>query len=493
MAGGVWAGIIWAFARVALGHDLDASWDESEGEQESRRRDDGQVTVGEAEWTDADALDETVLPPEEMPPSASPMTARDGGGWHLLGAGSPGRGASRQGQGRFPKQLLATAPGVVDVSRVLAQTGVVPNRIPPVQVVPIVEVGQGGEPLPAPPPAETRPGTYAYHRDDKPMVQAPPDVPPEPPPEPAAAPQAQPLPNPQPARHPYDGRDPDVRVSHGAAFMSPAWQVEPTPGACAPARSPLPAPAPAPRAASQAPGPVPPAYGFALRWKPPEDVVSLRDVPLGWSPDPSMLQTGSMNELLTLRDQLYRLAVNGCFVVGVTSGAAGTPDKSCIAAQLAAIVAGPGRARVLLIEANFNRPAVHRLMRIDMPFSQGFSEQMRRRMTPAPKKPWVLFRCAANLHVLAEGLVRSPGLLSSVQFGEAIIRASPLLRRHRRRRPHRRKHHRHGGLRRADGRDRAGRRGRFEPLEAARRCIEVVRAQTAHGRDLGGRERRAAD
>jgi Mrp family chromosome partitioning ATPase len=55
-----------------------------------------------------------------------------------------------------------------------------------------------------------------------------------------------------------------------------------------------------------------------------------------------------------------------------------------------------------------------------MPFSQGFSEQMRRRMTPAGKKPWTLFRCAGNLHVLAEGLVRSPGLLSSVQFGDAI-------------------------------------------------------------------------
>jgi Mrp family chromosome partitioning ATPase len=127
-----------------------------------------------------------------------------------------------------------------------------------------------------------------------------------------------------------------------------------------------------------------------------------------------------MNELLTLRDQLYKLAATGGFVVGVTSGPDGIKDKSCIAAQLASVVAGPGRARVLLVEANFDRPAVHRLMRIDMPFSQGFSEQMRRRMTAAPRKPWVIFRCAQNLHVLAEGLVRSPGLLSSVQFGEAI-------------------------------------------------------------------------
>src|SRR5262249_8886605 len=51
---------------------------------------------------------------------------------------------------------------------------------------------------------------------------------------------------------------------------------------------------------------------------------------------------------------------------------------------------------------------------------QGFSEQMRRRMTGGARTPWVLFRCAPQLHVLAEGLVRTPGLLSSVQFGEAL-------------------------------------------------------------------------
>jgi len=133
-----------------------------------------------------------------------------------------------------------------------------------------------------------------------------------------------------------------------------------------------------------------------------------------------MLQTGSMQELLTLRDQIYKLAAKGCFVVGITSGPDGRSDKSCVAAQLASVLAGPGKARILLLEANFDQPDVHRLMRIDMPFSHGFSEQMRKRMTLASRPPWVLFRCAPNLHVIGEGLVRSPGLLSSVQFGEAL-------------------------------------------------------------------------
>jgi len=127
-----------------------------------------------------------------------------------------------------------------------------------------------------------------------------------------------------------------------------------------------------------------------------------------------------MNELITIRDQLYRLAGKGCFAVGVTSARNATSDKSCVAAQLASLLAAPGKARVLLLEANFDRPSVHRLMALEMSYAQGFSEQLRRRMTPRERAPWALVRCAPNFHVLGEGLVRSPGLLSTVQFGEAL-------------------------------------------------------------------------
>jgi Mrp family chromosome partitioning ATPase len=421
MAGGVWVGIIWAFARVALGHDAREAWgDESEINGEGEEGSADETVADGPEWSESDALDETALPPPEAAPgSASPVTARDGGGWHLLGAAGAGKPPAARGKpGRFPKDLLATAPGVVDVSRVLAQTGALPNRIGPIQVVPIVEVGPHGEPLPAPPPVpDPAPGAYAYHRQDPPLQ---PDIPKAPPTMPLITP-APPKPitpqpvNPQPGPFRKTGVTQTFASPTPPPFRSPAWPQ-------GPAHNPAPAPAPTPPPAAGNPPPAGPApnYGLALRSKPPEDVLSLRDVPLGWSPHPSMMQTGSMNELLTLRDQLYRLAVNNCFVVGVTSGPDATSDKSCIAAQLASVVAGPGRARVLLVEANFDRPNVHRLMRIDMPFSQGFSEQMRRRMAAGTKKPWVLFRCATNLHVLAEGLVRSPGLLTSVQFGEAI-------------------------------------------------------------------------
>ena len=42
----------------------------------------------EAEWSDADALDQTVLRSPD-PRAESPMTARDGGGWNLLGRVNP--------------------------------------------------------------------------------------------------------------------------------------------------------------------------------------------------------------------------------------------------------------------------------------------------------------------------------------------------------------------------------------------------------------------
>ena len=386
MAGGVWTGILWAFARAALGHDAGDAYEigEEDGSMDGEELADPDAQPG---WTDAHGFDETMLPdPDGSPPTPPPTTAKDGAGWQLLGgaafSGDAGGIQKPPGAGptRIPKQLLATAPGVVDVSRVFAHTGSVPIRgqadSSPIRIVPRVELGRAREPGSVLSASQT-------------------------------------------------GSAPIRTAGITQTFTSPlpgtaGWQSPPLVAASPGRQSPPPMAAGATVVEAHPEPPQAPKYGLALRTKPPEDVFSLRDVPLGWSPHPSMLQTGSMTELLTLRDQLYRLAVNGCFVVGVTSSSDGVADKSCVAAQLASLLAGPGKARVLLMESDFDHPSVHRLMRIDMPFSQGFSEQMRKRMSPANRAPWVLFRCAPNLHVLAEGLVRSPGLLSSVQFGEAL-------------------------------------------------------------------------
>ena len=142
-------------------------------------------------------------------------------------------------------------------------------------------------------------------------------------------------------------------------------------------------------------------------------------------PIPSLGASSPDDQLGSLRDQLYRLAVSGCFVVGVSCSPDALVAKSRTSARLALKLAQPGRARVLLIEADFDCPTIQQSMRIDMPVSMGFSEQLRRRMSSPTRPPWMLARCSPNLHVLAEGMVRAPGLLSSGQFGDALNELRP--------------------------------------------------------------------
>jgi Mrp family chromosome partitioning ATPase len=161
-------------------------------------------------------------------------------------------------------------------------------------------------------------------------------------------------------------------------------------------------------------------HSSRTRSEPPAASSIVCDVPKGWSPHPSLTESENSDELAALRDQLYRLATRDCFVVGVSCGSEMVAYKSGVAGRLAWMLAQPGHARILLMEGDFDHPIVHRLMRIDMPIASGFSEQMRRRMNGSPPGPWTIVRCAPNLYVLAEGLVRAPGLLPTVHFADSV-------------------------------------------------------------------------
>ena len=65
-------------------------------------------------------------------------------------------------------------------------------------------------------------------------------------------------------------------------------------------------------------------------------------------------------------------------------------------------------------------PSVHRLMQIDMPAGAGFSQQLRGRINGSADRRWTVVSCGKSLHVLAEGRLRSPGLLLSRQFTESL-------------------------------------------------------------------------
>jgi Mrp family chromosome partitioning ATPase len=181
-----------------------------------------------------------------------------------------------------------------------------------------------------------------------------------------------------------------------------------------PPEAPPPDPAPARPYRTRPPStPFPPPEAF----KPPTQPARVRKypVPVSWSPDSRL----DFRRQRALSDQVFPLAVESCFVLGVTSVREARGQKGRVAAELALALAEPRHPRVLLLDADFQWPVVHDLMRIEMPMSQGYSQQLRAR-SHGPTEDWAVVACSPSLHVLGEGIMRSPGLILSIQFEESI-------------------------------------------------------------------------
>lgn len=145
-------------------------------------------------------------------------------------------------------------------------------------------------------------------------------------------------------------------------------------------------------------------------------IVTVVKAGAGWHPKPELLPE-SRRELC---DQVYPLAVEQCFVLAVSGVPEVAEGKSRLAAELALALAESGHPRILLMEGNFHQPNVHRAMRIDMPSQMGFSQQLHARIGGGRER-WTVVECQKSLHVLAEGLMRSPGLLLSKQFESCLV------------------------------------------------------------------------
>lgn len=146
-------------------------------------------------------------------------------------------------------------------------------------------------------------------------------------------------------------------------------------------------------------------------------VIAPQPVPAGWAPDPSLVPATRAG----LCKELYPLGVQSCFVVGVTGVRGAHEESPRVAAELALALAASAHPRVLLIEGNFQRPAVHRSMRLSMPLFAGFSEQLEARIGRGNQRaPWTVLACSPTLHVLAEGMMSLPELVLSQQFEDAV-------------------------------------------------------------------------
>ena len=180
----------------------------------------------------------------------------------------------------------------------------------------------------------------------------------------------------------------------------------------APPRSPLPprSPSPTPSAESR--------YSYvSLAPSAENTVTTVRPGPMDWAPD------GSLHPALRQKvcEQLYPMAVDGCFVVLVVGAPESLEQKSRVAAEIALGLGASGHPRILLLDGDMQNPRVHRLMNVDMPMTAGFSQQLRDRASGGGVgRRWTVVSCGKSLHVLAEGLMRSPGLLLSRQFSECL-------------------------------------------------------------------------
>ncbi len=149
-----------------------------------------------------------------------------------------------------------------------------------------------------------------------------------------------------------------------------------------------------------------------------DDVVAPRSMPPSWRPPDDVLPKDAPDELKQIRDQLVSIRGNRCFVLGITSEEHANGGKTKLAVKLAELLAES--ARVLLMEANFDWPAVQRALAIDMPRASGFSQQIHARIRDRSRGPWTVAQCSPSLHVLAEGIMRSPGILFSQGFAMAV-------------------------------------------------------------------------
>jgi Mrp family chromosome partitioning ATPase len=118
--------------------------------------------------------------------------------------------------------------------------------------------------------------------------------------------------------------------------------------------------------------------------------------------------------------ELVDRAQQRCLVALVSAPPGSAALKSRAAGQLAFNLAEKHALSVLLLEAEFERPLLHTAIQVEMPPGAGFSQQLHARIHDGTKPRWDVVECTARLHVLAEGRLRSPGLLWTFEFANAI-------------------------------------------------------------------------
>jgi len=158
-------------------------------------------------------------------------------------------------------------------------------------------------------------------------------------------------------------------------------------------------------------------------------VVEVVEVEGPRSPDEMDLPIVGLRAIAALRVLRFRIeqrAQDGRMVVGITSSVSGE-GKSRLAIQLALALAESERARVLLVEANLERPSLAKQLGVQLREQDAFSVQMRKRAFEEVASPWRIAACGGSLHLLAESSESPgfPGMLHSRELRIAIEELRP--------------------------------------------------------------------
>jgi hypothetical protein len=154
-------------------------------------------------------------------------------------------------------------------------------------------------------------------------------------------------------------------------------------------------------------------YSFVSTPPPPGGAqVIPHDVGPSWAPDPRL----DPAPCRPLSRELFAFGVEHCFTLGVSCVPGLDEERTELAGSLALALTANGHARVLLIDANFDQPLQHTVMRAEMPPGKEFARQIQEHMMAQGSDQWSVLRCTKNLHLLLGGPSSTPGMILTRSF-----------------------------------------------------------------------------
>lgn len=136
--------------------------------------------------------------------------------------------------------------------------------------------------------------------------------------------------------------------------------------------------------------------------------------------DHEVLAAPTQNHLQDLCDALCA-SDNTRRVVRVASGLSSRYAKSQVSAQLAQMLADRPDVRVLVLEGDLDAPALHKVLRLNVPRSYGLSEQLQRMAELERVDTATVMQLSPSLHALVESRWSTPSALGLPHYAELIM------------------------------------------------------------------------